>query len=855
MPYEISNPPDQIKALPKQGQEIWISAFNAAHAADPDEGKAAATAWAAVDGKYEKDAQGNWRAKADIAFCEMRSLLSKEIRAKYGEDAYISEAFVSPQYIVFTLPDGKYYRLSYGVVDNAVQLGENPVEVEKKWIEMRSQQTETGEELDILMRLGNALNPEGTEWDVTICKAGLSLAGVTDDKGDYYPWYITEDALRDADAPALFEKVDVNLYELPQQGAMHIPAPLYDLKPLLVKNKVGWIDSVRNVAGEGLKGILHFLESAKWIGKNLLSAMKEGTSVYGLSYDAKVRAAKDIVDGKQVVKIVKFTKADSVDIVTRPAAGGKFNRAVASVPAQKQEVNMDKKKIWDIINEKRPDLLVGKTFETTSDQEFEALARAAIAEKPQTDEKDEVNVLRCEMKLKDKLAASDLPDTAKSRISRSFGGVVFKDEDLDRAIADEKDYHAAILKSAQPQDSVPASRVTGGIDSFDKATMAIDRLFGLTKEDLIRMAGLRRLDGQQFFGDVRSTQAVEGFDQIPAFSSIREMYTFFTGDPDVTGRVNLKAIPKDIRSRMEILSNTFTYILGNTLGRSLVKQYLATDYGESLLISVRKPVKDYRLQEAVLVGGFADLDTVDPEAADYQEVSAVTDEESTYTIAIKGNILTISQKTIINDDISVITRLIQNLGRAARRTHAKYVWNFLINNSNCTDATALFTVGHGNLGAAALTITTALIAYAALAAMTEKDSAERLGLLDDQNVKPTLFYPVGLLAAADTVVNDDFYYTGAADLTTKTRNSLRGKINGKMVSLLADANDWYLMLPPDVVDIIEMGYLNGRQEPEMFLADSAQAEQVFVADKIRYKIRHQYAGAPIDYRSGYKAIV
>ncbi len=36
----------------------------------------------------------------------------------------------------------------------------------------------------------------------------------------------------------------------------------------------------------------------------------------------------------------------------------------------------------------------------------------------------------------------------------------------------------------------------------------------------------------------------------------------------------------------------------------------------------------------------------------------------------------------------------------------------------------------------------------------------------------------------------------------------------------------------------------------MFLNDSPQGEQLFMADKLRYKIRHEYAGTVIDHRSG-----
>lgn len=64
MPYEKSAPPDRIKGLPDHAQAIWIAAFN--NAIDEykgDEGKANATAWAAVKRDYEQDTKGEWHKK------------------------------------------------------------------------------------------------------------------------------------------------------------------------------------------------------------------------------------------------------------------------------------------------------------------------------------------------------------------------------------------------------------------------------------------------------------------------------------------------------------------------------------------------------------------------------------------------------------------------------------------------------------------------------------------------------------------------------------------------------------------------------------------------------------------------
>ena len=56
--------PAAVRRLPKHGQEIYLAAFNAAYKEYDDEGKAHATAWAAVKNKYERRADGKWVAKA-----------------------------------------------------------------------------------------------------------------------------------------------------------------------------------------------------------------------------------------------------------------------------------------------------------------------------------------------------------------------------------------------------------------------------------------------------------------------------------------------------------------------------------------------------------------------------------------------------------------------------------------------------------------------------------------------------------------------------------------------------------------------------------------------------------------------
>jgi hypothetical protein len=809
------------------------------------------------------------RSQQDLSFSDVRSMLWDAVRTRFGEGAELCSDGIFFSYVIFSR-DGKFYRIGYMIVDGAVKLADAESAVEKKWVEIRSAQAESEETAEMRVILDAPKDPEGLAWEVTIIQPGFT-------KHSKIPWFFPDEVLR-ADA-AIFEGADVNLYDLPANGATHVPDNIVDVKPYLVKSKTGWIDTVRHVAGEGVKGVLHLLDSFAWLGKNMLRAAKDGLALpYGLSIDFPARASLGEIEGKTAVIVKKIVGAGSVDIVSRPAAGGKFIRAIAalndsasdaetirlrsaSYAATREEKIMDKKALWDFIMRIRADLLAGKAFETIEEKELRAImdtmepvSATAMPGKP--NDGDQVKLLRCEMALDRELVKSELPEKVQAKLRNLFGGKVFETEQLTRVIADEKDILADYEKTLRSDEPIPGSGIRMGLGTLARAQMAIDRTFGLTQEDMQVCARMTRLDNQPFFDDriLRSRQDLEEFKDVPAFAGLRDIYAFFTGDPEVSGRFNRKNLSPELRASMDINSATFTYVLGNTLARRLVKDYNATNFLENLLISIRKPVKDFRQQEAVLVGYFGNLDTVDPEAKDYDEIAAVTDEESTYTLGQKGNILTITRKTIINDDISLVQRLVSRLGRAARRTHAEYVWAFFIDNANCSDATAWFTGGHGNLGATALSHATANIAYIALAKMTEKDSGKRIGLLDDPSVKPVLVYPPDLIATAKEIVDADHYFS-ANDLTTKIGNPLFGRVRGEMVSLFTDPNDWGLLMPPDVADMVEMGYLNGRQEPEMFVADAPQAEQVFVADKIRHKIRHEYAGAVIEYVSGYKAVV
>ncbi len=62
------------------------------------------------------------------------------------------------------------------------------------------------------------------------------------------------------------------------------------------------------------------------------------------------------------------------------------------------------------------------------------------------------------------------------------------------------------------------------------------------------------------------------------------------------------------------------------------------------------------------------------------------------------------------------------------------------------------------------------------------------------------------------------------------------------VDYWTDGNDWTTVANPMVLPVLEIGFLGGQEEPELFVQDQPNAGSMFSNDKTTYKIRHIYGG-------------
>lgn len=346
---------------------------------------------------------------------------------------------------------------------------------------------------------------------------------------------------------------------------------------------------------------------------------------------------------------------------------------------------------------------------------------------------------------------------------------------------------------------------------------------------------------------------------VKPFTSIRAAYARLTGDPSMSGLVSPEgyklglAFTQMMRLPAAYASNTFSFVLGNTMYRRLLREYRAVDFREDILFSYIRNAQDFKTMEIIKVGYFGDLPDVDPEKADYTEMQMPTDVESTYNLNQKGVILTITRRVMMNDDLKSIVMLVSKLGRAARRTHARRAWNKLINNATYKgDNVALFHANHSNLASTAFTndatgIVTLATALQLMYAQKEQDSGEGLALSPKYLVLPRVLLETG------KGLNSP--WPGVAG-----GNPHAGRFGANHESivtnpLFTDATDWYMIADGNEVELLEAAYLNGQREPELFVADNPTTGQMFVADKLQYKERHEYEFEIADTVGFYKAVV
>lgn len=778
MPYNsIDELPKHIKRLPEKKQRQFMKVFNSCYEEYKDEGKCMAMANGVVKETEEViEKIKAFLAEAGRVFSAQNEAMLKQIidelkslLQQLGKEE--TEDAVNPD----TINQAK----------ELLARGKTLLEAEK------SQARECA--ISESFTLKEAKDTGGWTWQAQIIEEGTSKNNF------YYRDFVLTKAL------PLFEGAQsYDGHEARDSGA--------------VKDLVGYFDNVKVVKEDAKTKVVatfHIVESADWL-RRLFLSLKEASrlDLIGFSINGRGKSIPTSDGEKSYMLVEEIYFIESIDVVSRPAAGGRLRQLLESVGA----------KIFEADNGKN-NTTEGSEV-NMKDQELKELQeRIKRAE-------EQVKLSECRSLLTEKLTLANIPQVMKDKIRARFEGKIFEAAELETAIKEYQDIFADFSKDIQPKDTRGPIKFVG--EELDKKKKALDAMLEGTSVDGVAPY----ISIKQAYRDITGSRA-EGAELTEAIMRAAHRFgTYMKEDGSV--RTMLKE---------SLDTSSFGEMLGDSITRKMIKEYNTPGLDDwKKIVSDISAIQDFRTNRRMRMGGYGVLPDIS-QGASYQPLTSPTDEEATFAISKKGGTEDLTMEMIANDDIGALKRIPQKLGRGAAMTLYKSIMDILVNNPNCTyDNTALFHSTHGNLGSAALSQAELGVIRRVFREKTAYNDTVVPLMLDLFQI----FVPAELEGLAFDLTQSKVKVISTENSTQP--NAYQG-VQYTVVGYWTDANDWVATADPRLAPMIEVGFYQGRQEPELFVQDSPVVGSVFTADKITYKIRFIFGYAILDHRGMYKEVV
>lgn len=254
-------------------------------------------------------------------------------------------------------------------------------------------------------------------------------------------------------------------------------------------------------------------------------------------------------------------------------------------------------------------------------------------------------------------------------------------------------------------------------------------------------------------------------------------------------------------ARRAITTTDFPELLTATTERQL-KRFYTSVVPEWKKFGIQDNVENFRAKAGLSVDaafGFEKL----TEGGEYKERKIIIDEKKTTKIDQYGQIITISERSIINDDMDVFGRLPKIIGVDAARFESNMFWGMIMNNQNTPDSKALFHADHKNLAASGAALSEDTLSAARLAIRRQVGPAKKvLGLM-----------PKYLIVPAELETKAEKLLSAVLATATSDVNVMAGKFELHIADALTDPTAWFVAADPKTsnVDGLIYSYLNGRE--------------------------------------------
>jgi hypothetical protein len=558
--------------------------------------------------------------------------------------------------------------------------------------------------------------PTGREWEVTIIGAQSPDDLITIEGRRF----IMSDNGRLYDTEAL--KRSVGMWEGVKVYDNHLTNEEFERKQGMRSPATEWLGSIVRPrwddAKAQLRGVLKIAE--RRLSEKLKTAHDlDILSTIGLSIDTFPIVGADIFhEGQRLPVIEGFNAIRSVDLVADPAAGGKFERLLASTQgdgnmSEETQGGLTKEAVEEMISAALAVALAAQEAEdidemdgdeaiaAVEDKELSETTKQRIKEEKRAAEaRHEADLARTDLHLTAALSQAKLPEQFAAVVEAQFKGRVVERKVIDEAIKNVREAWA----STDPSGRVLAGGMT-------------DVTVGMDKDDWFGMAILRVIAGEN---ELRSLEASEdetvkerlldtpfyqawvkeGRPKVDAYPKMSNLlWNYFGGDPLLDGRV-LEAAT----------TSTLTTVVKNTVNIMAANAYSQREMWWEPIVTTHEvdTIDDATLAR---VYGTDVLPTV-AEGAAYTELP-LEDEEETAAFVKRGGYIGITLETLMSDKINFVQRIPQGLADAWYNTQSDLVANVFTVNSNTGpvlgttgalfNATALSSAGgHANLLTTAL---------------------------------------------------------------------------------------------------------------------------------------------------------
>jgi hypothetical protein len=580
---------------------------------------------------------------------------------------------------------------------------------------------------------------------------------------------------------------------------------------------------------------LHIFAAANWLWSLIQEAVQIGRpELVGLSID--VFGQWQLNEQSMTKEVTSITSLNSCDIVTRPSAGGAIRRILHDESAESREI-LDSHSYplqgeRQAMSQQSPSHAAAQEMPQAGGQ----IQEQQLALEQQRLQIEQIfaqaQLERAALLLERRLQESILPQAVKEQVRQRYHDRIFEERELEADLTSAIGMMAQLSKEGivrgNSYEKDALTRSGGHVSEAEKIQAAFDKMFDL-EIDATRLGNIH------------------------GFQSIREAYARVTGDASLMGGISdystlgqtrvSEHAPLTRISEADTTTVSFSYLLGTSMNKRLLKDYQAWPAEWSRFCTI-VPIRDFKQQSRVRLGAFGSLPVVAEDSA-YTAVT-LNDSAAVYVPQKRGNLVTVSRETIINDDLQAIKQIPTKLAVAAAYTLAEFVYAFLSGNANIYDGSALFTSGapHSNLGAAALSTSSMQSGITAMREQTNY-AGKRIGLRPRFLIVPPELEWISMVATKSA---------GVPGSPNNDINPMLGYVTPIVAPQLSSTTQWFLAADPREVDIIEIGFVGGQVNPALYIQDQALIGLNFTQDAVSYKVRHEYGGCVTDFRGLFRGI-